>query len=118
MNNETKDLLSDLELVHRQLHCVKHLCDAVSGLADAQIRLLPKLAINPDFGHHMIKMQGSWSNAFMQWVGEMLNGMDAVDPDQDKRWDETFQQASKRWENLTEELNARTVPAEFFQKGD
>lgn len=107
----SSDLLADMELVHRQLHCVKHLCKVVSELAEAKINLLPRTVIdqNGDLGHHLIKMDGSWSNWFMQEVGEMLNNMDAVDPEEDEKWDKTFKQAGARWKNLTDELNAKSA---------
>jgi hypothetical protein len=105
----TSDLLADMELVHRQLHCVKHLCAVVTELAEAKIMMLPKSATMGEMGHHLIKMDGSWTNWFMQEVGEMLNNMDAVDPEKDKRWDSTFGQAHARWKNLTAELNAKSA---------
>jgi len=104
------DLLADMELVHRQLHCVKHLCEVVTTLADAKIKMLPRFALDGDMGHHMMKMDGSWTNWFMQEVGEMLNNMDANDAEEDKRWYKTFEQASARWKNLTAELNAKHAP--------
>jgi len=105
-------LLGDLELVHRQMQCVKHLCNAVSGLADGMILMLPKMATQGDMGHHLIKMQGDWAHRYMEWVGEMLNGMDANDPE-DKRWDKTFEDAQARWKNLLDELNAKSPNADF-----
>lgn len=105
----SSDLLADMELVHRQLHCVKHLCEVVTELAEAKIMMLPKSATMGEMGHHLIKMDGSWTNWFMQEVGEMLNNMDAVDPEKDKRWDSTFEQATARWKNLTAELNAKSA---------
>lgn len=103
-------LLADMELVHRQLHCVQHLCKAVSELAAAKAQLLPRTALmGSGMGHHLIKMDGDWSNSFMQWVGDMLNNMDATDPEEDKHWAKTFEEAGERWKNLTAELNAKSA---------
>lgn len=104
-------LLADMELVHRQLHCVKHLCAAVSELAEAKIKMLPKVTTDTELGHHLIKMDGGWTHSFMEWVGDMLNGMGAVDEVEDSRWRKTFEDAQKRWKNLTDELNGKSANA-------
>lgn len=108
------DPIKDMELVHRQLHCVKHMCDVVTAIADESIKMLPALLLREEFGHFMIKRIGSWTSFFMEQIGEMLNGMDAVSDD-DRRWDETFKQASDRWSNLADELNG--TPAISKAKG-
>lgn len=100
-------LLADMELVHRQLYCVKHLCEVVTELADMKIKMLPAMALDAGMGHHLIKMDGNWTNWFMQEIGEMLNNMGANDAEQDKKWDKTFEQASARWKHLTDELNGK-----------
>lgn len=100
-------ILADMELVHRQLHCVLHLCETVSVLANTQIKMLPKTATDKEFGHHLIKMSGDWSNRFMQNVGDLLNGIGA-ESDDDSKWDATFQEASERWKDFIKELNDST----------
>lgn len=106
-----KDLLADMEIVHRQLHCVKHLCEVVAALADAHIRMLPATAINPEYGHHLIKMQGDQAYHFMEWVGDYLNAMDAVTKEDNERWSKTFGDAQARWKNFLNELNAKSANA-------
>ncbi len=100
------NIVTDMELVHRQLYCVIHLCKVVETLSNAKIKMLPAMILDPDMGHHLIKMSGNWANWFMEEVGNMLNEIGANDENEDKRWDKTFKQASERWKNLTEELNA------------
>lgn len=106
--NNTR-LLEDMELVNRQLYCVKHLCSVVSDLAESNIRILTMMGANQAFGHHMIKRVGEWTNWFMQEVSEMLNNMDANDPEEDKRWKKTFEQAGERWKNLLDEMNGKNT---------
>lgn len=101
----THGILSDMELVHRQLHCVRHLCKAVLEITEAKLMILPKMATDSGLGHHMIENDGAWTNWFMQQVGDMLNNMDAVDPEEDKKWDKTFQEAAARWDNLAAKRN-------------
>lgn len=101
-------LLADVELVQRQLHCVMYLSKQVSELADAMAKMLPRMALDGDMGHHLIKMQGDWSHRYMEWVGDMMNGMDAVSPE-DEKWDKTFADANARWKNLLDELNGKSA---------
>ena len=58
------DIDSDLELVTRQLECVKHLSGVVTHLADAWLAMLPVNAGQPH-GHHIIKQNGRWTHHFM-----------------------------------------------------
>lgn len=106
-DNTPPKILTDLELVNRQLLCVAHLCDAVKGLAESIAKTLPSVAINPAFGHFYIKRTGGWTAFFMEEVGDMLNGMDAVESDGCEQWRKTFEEAAARWKDLEAELNKR-----------
>lgn len=108
---ETSVLLLDLELVNRQLGCVVHLSKNVQKLArDIQL-LLPTLAIKPS-GHFMVKRAADWTHSYMQWVGEMLNGMDVID-ERDEKWNATFREASARWARMCDELNGKVTAEEI-----
>lgn len=96
-------LLQDLELVNRQMLCVIFFAGEVQRLfADLQ-KTLPTVAALP-CGHHLVKMNGERANAFMQWVGDFLNGMDAVTDDH-QRWDKVMTEAHERWKGILAELN-------------
>ena len=105
---ELAAIIADMELVHRQMHCVMHLCDAVKEVAKAKADMMPLLAAKQrGFSHHMIKRDGGWSYAAMDFMGDILNGLGAVDAEVDAKWEATFREGQKRWARLDDELNGR-----------
>jgi hypothetical protein len=87
------DLLADAELVSRQLMCVHQLCDNLSKIAATNQKLLLRCALKAP---GMIEHHGAWTGEVMEFLCDVLNGMDAVDESQAAHWRSTFEEMRRR----------------------
>lgn len=79
--------------VVRQLEAVAHLATVLASVSADYAKLYADPACDVD---RLVEMVGSRSAHQMEVLGDMLNGMDAVD-DEDAKFDAVFETAHKMW---------------------
>jgi hypothetical protein len=89
MTDETETALR--KQVADQCQLVAHLATALAGVHSDYER-----AIREGFMTPTLDMVGARTASFMEQLGEMLNGMDAVLPE-DRVFNPVFHEAHKRW---------------------
>lgn len=80
------------EQVAQQYRAIIHMAEAI---AKVHKDLLPLLGASPF--EDLLDHQGKWSAARMEVLGDMLNNMEANDPEADKWMDPVFAEAQRLW---------------------
>lgn len=89
---EARHLTGDAKLAHDQCRTVVHLARALAEVHSARALILAA-------GQGPVEIIGESSAAIMDWLGDVLNNMDAVD-DADEWLDPIFDAAHARWQGL------------------
>lgn len=81
-----------IEQVAKQCDAVAHMAMALAGVHQAKAKMVRS---NPQFA--AIAWVGQHTANLMETLGDILNGMDAVDPDQDAWIDPIIEEAQRLW---------------------
>ena len=80
--------------VVKQLEAVVHLATALANVSSDLLKLYADPACKVD---SLVEQVGNRTAFQMELLGDMLNGMDAVDADEDAKFDSVFETAHKMW---------------------
>lgn len=80
--------------VAQQCKVVAHLAKALAEVYEAKAKNFESEAKGPS---KLIDLVGNWSAGHMEALGDMLNGMDAIDEDQDAWTEPIFREAQRLW---------------------
>lgn len=80
--------------VAKQCRAIVHMAEALADVYRAKASSFESDSPGPD---QLIELVGKWSAGHMETLGDILNGMDAVDDDEDAWLDPIFKEAHRLW---------------------